>query len=307
MPEGPEMYRAARKINDEIGGRFMTEVWFAFDGLKRWQDVLTGKKFDRAETLGKALLLKFSRGTTIYTHNQLYGKWMFASPDRRPDTNRQLRLALSSTDRSALLYSASEIDVLEADELDDHSFISRAGLDILSSGAKPDKIVDWMRRDEFRRRRLGHLLLDQSFLAGVGNYLRSEILFGAGLPQDRRIADLGDEALERLAETAHTLMWRATDTGGIPTIPSAPIGSRRPAGVAATTGTTCSAGTARPALPAMSRSRRPSSAAAGCISVPAARTPDSRFLRFRRGSIMIDAVVKLRRTRSASRTAPANS
>jgi len=215
MPEGPEMYRAARKINDEIGGRFMTEVWFAFDGLKRWQDVLTGKKFDRAETLGKALLLKFSRGTTIYTHNQLYGKWMFASPDRRPDTNRQLRLALSSTDRSALLYSASEIDVLEADELDDHSFISRAGLDILSSGAKPDKIVDWMRRDEFRRRRLGHLLLDQSFLAGVGNYLRSEILFGAGLPQDRRIADLGDEALERLAETAHTLMWRATDTGGI--------------------------------------------------------------------------------------------
>src|SRR6056297_3520114 len=163
MPEGPEMYRAARKINDEIGGRFMTEVWFAFDGLKRWQDVLTGKKFDRA----------------------------------------------------ALLYSASEIDVLEADELDDHSFISRAGLDILSSGAKPDKIVDWMRRDEFRRRRLGHLLLDQSFLAGVGNYLRSEILFGAGLPQDRRIADLGDEALERLAETAHTLMWRATDTSGI--------------------------------------------------------------------------------------------
>jgi len=215
MPEGPEMYRAAQKINDEIGGRFMTEVWFAFDGLKRWQDALSGKKFDRAETLGKALLLKFSRGTTIYTHNQLYGKWMFASPDRRPDTNRQLRLALSSTDRSALLYSASEIDVLEADELDEHSFISRAGLDILSSGADPAEIAGWIRRDEFRRRRLGHLLLDQSFLAGVGNYLRSEILFDAGLSHDRRPDDLGDEALERLAETAHALMWRAVEKEGI--------------------------------------------------------------------------------------------
>ncbi|MDX1626506.1 MAG: endonuclease VIII [Wenzhouxiangellaceae bacterium] len=215
MPEGPEMYRVARRITDEIGGRRMTEVWFAFDELKPWQAELQGRKFERAETRGKALLLRFATGPTIYTHNQLYGRWMFSEPDRRPDTNRQLRLALSSADRSALLYSASEIDVIEPGEEDAHPFLSSIGLDILSSGADRFEVIDWMARDEFANRQLGGLLLDQSFLAGVGNYLRSEILFHARLRPGQRIRDLDAEGLRRLAESACLMIRRAARTEGI--------------------------------------------------------------------------------------------
>ena len=215
MPEGPESYRDARRIHETLAGRRMTEVWFAFDSLKPWQEKLHRRKLKRARTLGKAILLEFADGTTIYTHNQLYGRWMFSEPDRRPDTNRQLRLALSSTDRSALLYSASEIEVLPPDEVDEHPFIRRAGLDILSSGADRDAIAEWITQSRFARRRLGHLLLDQSFLAGVGNYLRSEILFGAGLGPTARIGDLDDGDVRTLAEAAHDLMWRSVETGGI--------------------------------------------------------------------------------------------
>jgi endonuclease-8 len=215
MPEGPESYRDARRIQDAIGGRRMSEVWFAFDALRSWQQPLKGRKLKRARTLGKAILLEFADGTTIYTHNQLYGRWMFSDPDRRPDTNRQLRLALSTTDRSALLYSASEIEVLAPGEVEDHPFVRRAGLDILSTGAGRDDIREWITRKRFARRRLGHLLLDQSFLAGVGNYLRSEILFGAGLAPEARIADLDDAERRALAEAVHDLMWRSVETGGI--------------------------------------------------------------------------------------------
>jgi endonuclease-8 len=224
MPEGPETYRDARRIQRAIGGRRMTEVWFAFDELEPWQETLQGRKLKRARTLGKAILLEFADGTTIYTHNQLYGRWMFSDPDRRPDTNRQLRLALSSTDRSALLYSASEIEVLAPGELDDHPFVRRAGLDVLSSGADRDDIAEWITQDRFARRRLGHLLLDQSFLAGVGNYLRSEILFGAGLGPRCRIGELDGGQVRALAEAVHDLMWRAVETGGIT---NDPVRSRR--------------------------------------------------------------------------------
>lgn len=215
MPEGPETFRDARRIHAAVGGRIMTEVWFAFDELADWQRRLTGRKLKTARTQGKAILLEFADGTTIYTHNQLYGRWMFSEPDRRPDTNRQLRLALSSTDRSALLYSASEIEVIEPGKLEDHPFIRRAGLDVLSSGANRSEIAEWVVDDRFARRRLGLLLLDQSFLAGVGNYLRSEILFGAGLGPDARIADLDDGGVRALAEAVHDLMWRSVETGGI--------------------------------------------------------------------------------------------
>lgn len=215
MPEGPEMYRVASHIRKALGDAPLTEVWFAFDDLQAWSDRLEGQPLASVETLGKALLLKFRDGTTIYTHNQLYGRWMFSTPDRRPDTGRQLRLALSTGKRSALLYSASEIDVLSPGRLEEHPFIKRAGLDILSSGADWPQVAEWISRPEFARRSLGHLLLDQSFLAGVGNYLRSEILFRAGLAPGCRIGRLGDQAVEHFADAACEMMRRSARTGGI--------------------------------------------------------------------------------------------
>jgi len=151
----------------------------------------------------------------IYTHNQLYGRWMFSKPDRRPDTRRQLRLALSTRRRSALLYSASEIEWIEAETMKDHPFIRRAGLDILSSGADSHAVAEWIAQPRFARRRLGHLLLDQSFLAGVGNYLRSEILYLGGVHPAERPMDLDAARLRALAEAAHILMWRSVETGGV--------------------------------------------------------------------------------------------
>ena len=209
------MYRVASRIRRTLKNAPLSEVWFAFEDLQDWSGRLEGQPLAAVETLGKALLLKFPDGTTIYTHNQLYGRWMFSTPDRRPDTGRQLRLALSTDSSSALLYSASEIDVLEPGALDAHPFIRRAGLDILSSSAKWPAVAEWIARPEFRRRRLGHLLLDQSFLAGVGNYLRSEILYYAGIGHDRRPADLSEQAIEHFADSACTMMQRSARTGGI--------------------------------------------------------------------------------------------
>ena len=209
------MFRVARQIRRALEDAPLTEAWFAFESLRPWSRRLVGQSLDSVTTLGKALLLAFPDGTTIYTHNQLYGRWMFSGPDRRPDTNRSLRLALSTESRSALLYSASEIDVIASDALEAHPFIRRAGLDVLSSDASAETVEEWIARPEFARRGLGHLLLDQSFLAGVGNYLRSEILFLAGLPPSARIRDLDEARRQALADAARTLMWRSVNTGGV--------------------------------------------------------------------------------------------
>ena len=51
----------------------------------------------------------------------------------------------------------------------------------------------------FRGRSLASLLLDQRFAAGLGNYLRSDILFTAGIRASVRPKDLDDDARKRLA------------------------------------------------------------------------------------------------------------
>ena len=45
-------------------------------------------------------------------------------------------------------------------------------------------------------------MLDQGFLAGVGNYLRSEILFDAGINPYRKTGSLSNDELKRLSESA---------------------------------------------------------------------------------------------------------
>lgn len=215
MPEGPEMYRVAQRVEQTVAGQPLTELWFAFPHLQQQVERLRGHQVERVHTLGKALIIRFNDGSAIYTHNQLYGRWMFSAADRRPDTRRQLRLALSTRQRSALLYSASDIELIAADALAEHPFMRRAGLDILSSGADPTQVAQWIAQPRFARRRLGALLLDQGFLAGVGNYLRSEILFLARVHPLERPVDLESARLEALAQAAYSLMWRSVATGGI--------------------------------------------------------------------------------------------
>jgi endonuclease VIII len=66
------------------------------------------------------MLIRFDNGYTIYSHIQLYGKWYI----RNPKTNRQLRLAIHNENKSALLYSASDIEVLRDEEVPGHPFVS---------------------------------------------------------------------------------------------------------------------------------------------------------------------------------------
>src|SRR3546814_2299648 len=82
-------------------------------------------------------------------------------------------------------------DVCSSDlELHAHPFLSRLGPDVLDPGLDEAAVEVRMLDPRFAGRSLGGLLLDQGFLAGMGNYLRSEVLFAANLLPQRRPRDL---------------------------------------------------------------------------------------------------------------------
>ena len=93
--------------------------------------------------------------------------------------------------------------------------VSNTLYDLLDPGIRAEDIVARLERLVFRRRSLGVLYLDQGFMAGLGNYLRSEILFCAGVAPERRPCDLERETLLRLAETTLDLGWRSYHTRGV--------------------------------------------------------------------------------------------
>ncbi|MBP9642270.1 MAG: endonuclease VIII [Budvicia sp.] len=205
MPEGPEIRRAADKLVSAVEGKVLTSVWFAFSQLKRFESQLMGQKIERIETRGKALLTHFSDGLTMYSHNQLYGLWTVSDAGKRPNTKRDLRVALETSDKAILLYSASDIEVGPQDVILRHPFLQRIGPDILDDSLTESAVAERLRDQRFRRRQLGGMLLDQSFLAGLGNYLRAEILWDAQLLPEHKPEALAPEQRARLAGALLTI------------------------------------------------------------------------------------------------------
>ena len=215
MPEGPEIRLAADEVERALVDREVTAVGFAFERLKPFEKKLAGRAVTAVGTRGKAILTRFDNGLVIYSHNQLYGRWYVCRRGQMPNTGRQLRLAIHNREFSALLYSASEIEVLHADELDDHPFLARIGPDILSDAPDADCLVERLISKRFRKRQFAGLLLDQGFVAGLGNYLRAEILTVARLHPLARPADCSGAQLRRLAKTILELTRRSYRTRGI--------------------------------------------------------------------------------------------
>ena len=215
MPEGPEIRRAADEVQAALKGHRTLEVWFGLQPLKSFERQLTGAIVTRVETHGKAMLTRFDNDLTIYSHNQLYGRWCTRPCRQLPETKRQLRLAIHNSRMSALLYSASNIQVLDSEQLSEHPFLSRLGPDLLAAETTSGEILERLNSKNWRNRRLGTLLTDQRFAAGLGNYLRCELLFLNRLHPVTRPSDCGQEQLFRLAESMTGLPRQSYATGGI--------------------------------------------------------------------------------------------
>ncbi|MFQ3787456.1 endonuclease VIII [Halomonas sp. A29] len=215
MPEGPEIRRAADRLHEQLAGKRLESVWFAFPELATEADSLVERVVTAVDSWGKALLIRFDDGRVLYSHNQLYGVWKLHDAEREPDTQRSLRVRLTAEGRSASLYSASDVSLWPAEKLDEHPFLSRLGPDLLTHGVTLEQAMARLAEPQFVRHRLGGLLLDQTLFAGIGNYLRSEILFFAGLPPTTRVADLDAERLKRLAEAILGVIRQAYEQAGV--------------------------------------------------------------------------------------------
>ncbi|MFN2408721.1 MAG: endonuclease VIII [Halomonas sp.] len=215
MPEGPEIRRAADRIERQIGGRVIDDVWFAFPELAEQAASLIGMRVLRVDTRGKAMLIRFADQRVLYSHNQLYGVWKLHKEDKLPSTRRSLRVRISTEGRCASLYSASDISLWHEDNLTEHPFLFRLGPDLLSQEVTPLQVQQRLNLKQFHRRSLGALLLDQGFVAGLGNYLRSEILFFAHCHPKQRPVDLTEQQRQQLAAQIIETTLQAYQQAGV--------------------------------------------------------------------------------------------
>lgn len=219
MPEGPEIRLAADRVARILVGREIVDAALELPSLRKFETRLTGSTVTAVDTRGKAMLTRFDNGLTLFSHNQLYGLWYTTRRPQMPKTTRQLRVALHTDTHSALLYSASAIEVLTATGVARHPFLKRLGPDILDPSLTAEDVATRLLAPAFRNRGLGNLYLQQGYLAGIGNYLRSEILWYAQVNPMVRPAALDTAAVDQLAKQTLLIARRSYRTRGVTASP----------------------------------------------------------------------------------------
>ena len=216
MPEGPEVQRAADTLHEALAG----DVIRAFDARTRaaraWlaehPDAFVGQRVERVWAHGKHLVGTVEGGLYFHSHFLMWGRWHVVPPDDAAVATRDRReRARIVTDRAAaLLYSAPKFTVGRGDPYAGIPALPLLGPDVLPDAGAPFDADAFLRRLALAPERpVGAALLDQTVAAGIGNYLRAEILFLCRLDPWTPCGALDRDALACLAETVPTLCRQA--------------------------------------------------------------------------------------------------
>ncbi|HEY9849166.1 MAG TPA: DNA-formamidopyrimidine glycosylase family protein [Leptolyngbyaceae cyanobacterium] len=222
MPEGPEVRRFADALDRALGGKPIVSLLARTKTALSWQKehptgVLLNKRIERVRSHGKHLVGLIEGGYYFHSHLMMWGSWaILDNPPQEIDRRERARIVVP--DACAILYSAPIFDLGTGNPFEIVSNLRTLGPDILPyPGEKPFDAPEFLQKLltlENSDRAIGAALLDQQIIAGIGNYLRAEILFNCRLDPWRKVADLTGEELERLIHSIPLMAQRAYATGG---------------------------------------------------------------------------------------------
>ena len=220
MPELPEVESVVRTLRDgtpSLIGLRIRSVEVVWPGVlsQHSQHVdlaqLEGSCFASIGRLGKYLIFSLNspgkQTQFLIIHLRMTGR-LFLVPDSAA-IERHTRLALMLDHGLALRF-------------DDPRKFGRIWLvddpETVTGGMGPDALTAGA--DEFTARLAGHrrqlkpLLLDQSFVAGIGNIYADESLYRAGLHPLKNSADLTPDETQRLHAAILSVLGEAVEAGG---------------------------------------------------------------------------------------------
>ena len=211
MPEGPEIFLAARAVHRAVANHPIT-LALNYPLLSAKASALRGVPITRVVARSKAMLTEFANGLVLYSHNQLYGEWVVHKTGE-PLLAKQIRLIITTQHHQTVLYSATNFAWLKAGCEDLHPYIAKLGPEVMSLDVSAQHIARRLR--EFPRRLIADALLDQHVLAGLGNYLRADILLAARINPLCKISALSARELLRIGKISKLLTQRSVQRNGV--------------------------------------------------------------------------------------------
>ncbi len=231
MPELPEVETIVNDLKTLLIGRRITDVAVNWEGIiAQPSDELSqgrpqnrkGRLCDSSSSVsefkrriknqrildirrrGKYIIFDLSRGDSLLIHLRMAGQLLIGPCPTKLESYTRLILHLDNGQqlRFADMRKLGRVYLVE----DAEAIVGMLGPEPL---ADDFKLEDFARILERRRGRIKSLLLNQRFIAGIGNIYANEILFAAGIHPLRKADTLAPAEIEALYHAIRRVLRRA--------------------------------------------------------------------------------------------------
>lgn len=220
MAELPELEILRRDLEREIGDRKIKEIDLSLAAMvkpltkKAFSSALEGNKITGVTRRGMLILISVEGNQLLVL---AFGESTRLTRNQAKDANESgTAMVMTFTQGGQLRIvdpkKEASLQLIEADKLEEtHPELSSLGVDPV------DEPISWTTFGEELLRRDGKLksiLMDQSFIIGIGPMYSDEILFHAGLRYDRTPSSLSTQEIRRLYRAVVETVHDAVKYGG---------------------------------------------------------------------------------------------
>lgn len=218
MPELPEVETVKRTLEPQLRNRRIERAilgeykrTIATPQPDEFQQRIRGRTITGMGRRGKFILMNIDSGDTITIHLRMTGSLSLADPDAPADHHVHLRLDLENGQqlryRDVRKFGRWSLLTPEQYTLFDES-LGVEPFDPNLNGGRFHALLT------SRRRILKPLLLDQTFIAGIGNIYADEALFRAGIHPRRRSHELSEDESSTLLREIRAVLTESLENRG---------------------------------------------------------------------------------------------
>lgn len=203
MPEGPEVNVIKDGLNYHLKGKIVTDIDLPEgskflkktpDGYNAFKSSLPLKCLE-VKSKGKLIYFVFENGWYLMCRLLMSGGWYL---EKAPKHNHcQITYQPSNSiwfidpRHFGTLKWTNEKQILE-------TVLSDIGPDLLNEHITEKEYLEVMKNKKNGKRKISSVMMDQSIFSGIGNYLKSEILYQAKVAPDSVVNNIPDDIMKEI-------------------------------------------------------------------------------------------------------------
>ncbi len=221
MPELPEVETVVKGLRPLIADKIVTAVeireenmiGFPEDNIKAFRDSLIGSKIEAVNRRGKYIIIELSTDKNMVIHLRMTGKLLVKEVKEFRDKHTHVIFSLNDGQeiRFNNIRKFGRVYLIDKNHPEQAGGLADLGPEPLSDELT---VNDFKKLFENRRALMKSLLLNQHFIAGIGNIYADEILFRAGVRPDRTADTLTEAEKESIYHNMREILNKGIIYGG---------------------------------------------------------------------------------------------